>query len=329
TLYDAGTKEFSDRVYSFLAALEQNGELPVRYEGTYRISTPDRRMLAITEMKRFRETWGGKRLQFNTIKLFMDGVHENRSGALLEPYADDPDYVSDTTLSVDELRDYLVELHKERFDLHVHVIGDLATKSVLDALEAAKADVGESFYPRVSVAHLQNIDPGDWSRFAELGVSANFTPWWHGFDDPDPVGAGLGAERDGDTYRARALFDMGANVTFSSDDWRLNMLSPFLGMQVGHTRQYPREWLTEDQDRDAFRGPDSEKLPLPFLVKGYTINGAWQLRMEDRIGSIEVGKSADLVMLGQNLFDADPYTLHTMKPDAVILEGGLVQGSLD
>ncbi len=329
TLYDAGTKEFSDRVYGFLAGLEEKGELPVRYEGTYRISTPDRRKLAISEMKRFRETYGGERLQFNTIKLFMDGVHENRSGALLEPYADDPNYVSDTTLSVEELRDFLIELHNERFDLHVHVIGDLATKSVLDAVEAAKVEVGEDFYPRVSVAHLQNIDPGDWSRFAELGVSANFTPWWHGFDDPDPVGAGLGAERDGDTYRARALFDMGANVTFSSDDWTLNVLSPFLGMQVGHTRQFPREWLTKEQDREAYRGPESEKLPLPLLIKGYTINGARQLRMEDHVGSIEVGKLADLVVLEQNLFEADPYDLHTVKPIAVIMEGELVQGSLN
>ncbi len=320
-LYDAGTKEFSDRVYEYLSSLDRAGELPLRYEGTYRISTPDRVAVAIPEMKRFRELYGGERLKFNTVKLFMDGVHENRSGALLEPYVDDPTFVSDTTLSVDELKNFLIELHNERFDLHVHVIGDLATKRVLDAVELAKAEVGPGFYPRVSLGHLQNVDPGDFERFGPLGVSANFTPWWHGVDVPDPVGRGLGEARDNDTYRARAIADAGGNVTFSSDDWTLDVLSPFLGMQVGHTRQYPREWLTPEEDPDAFRLPASEKLPIELLVKGYTLNGAYQLRLEDEIGSITVGKAADLVILGDDIFDMDPYEIHKVKPDAVIIDG--------
>ena len=328
-LYDAGTKEFSDRVFEFLSELERAGELPLRYEGTYRISIPQNVRLAIPEMKRFREAYGGELLQFNTIKLFMDGVHENRSGALLEPYADDPEFVSDTTLSVEELKEFLIELHEEKFDLHVHVIGDLATKRVLDAVELAKAAVGEDFYPRVSVGHLQNVDPGDWARFAELGVSGNFTLWWLGVDDPDPVGQGLGEARDNDTYRVKAIADVGGNVTFSSDDWRLGYLSPFLGMQVGHTRQYPREWLGEWEDPDAFRQPESEKLPIELLVKGYTMNGAYQLRMEDRIGSIETGKAADLVVLPVNLFDADKYSINSIKPDAVLMAGVVMQGSLN
>jgi predicted amidohydrolase YtcJ len=172
-LYDAGTKGFADRVYAFLSKLDKAGELPLRYEASYRISIPANARLAIPEMKRYRETYGGERLRFNTVKLFMDGIHENRASAMLETYADDPDYVSDTTLSVDELKNFLLELHEEKFDLHVHVIGDLATKRVLDAVELAKAEVGDDFYPRVSLGHLQTVDPGDWPRFRELGVSAN------------------------------------------------------------------------------------------------------------------------------------------------------------
>jgi len=328
-LYDAGTKVFSDRVYAFLSKLDRAGELPLRYEGTYRISIPQNVKLAIPEMKRFRESYGGERLKFNTIKLFMDGIHEDRSGALLEPYADDPDYVSDTILSVDELKDFLLELHDEKFDLHVHVIGDLATKRVLDAVELAKREVGEDFYPRVTLAHLQTVDPRDWPRFRDLGVSANFTPWWHGFDDPDPVGRGLGEVRDSNAFRTRPIIDAGGNVTFSSDTWTLKYLSPFLGIQVGHTRQYPREWLTPKQDPEAIRQPESEKLPIELLIRGYTLNGAYQLRMEDRIGSIETGKAADLVILKENLFETDSYAIHRIKPDAVVMAGELMQGNLD
>jgi predicted amidohydrolase YtcJ len=328
-LYDAGTKVFSDRVYAFLSKLDKAGELPLRYEGTYRISIPQNAKLAIPEMKRFREAYGGERLKFNTVKLFMDGIHENRSGALLEPYADNPDHVSDTTLSIEELKDFLLELHEEQFDLHVHVIGDLATKRVLDALELAKTEVGEDFYPRVSLGHLQTVDPGDWPRFRELGVSANFTPWWHGFDDPEPIGRGLGEVRDNNTFLARPIADAGGNVTFSSDTWTLKNLSPFLGIQNGHTRQYPREWLTPEQDPEAIRQPESEKLPIELLIRGYTKNGAYQLRMEDSLGSIETGKAADLVILKENLFETDPYAIHQIRPDAVVMEGALMQGNLD
>lgn len=328
TLYDAGNKHGNDAIYGFFADLERSGELPLRIEGTYRISTPDRLELAISEMKRFREAYAGERLRFNAIKLFMDGVHENRSGAQLEPYADDPGYRSDTTLTVGQLRDYLLRLHEEQFDLHVHTIGDLAVKRVLDAVELAQAEVGETFYPRVTLAHLQNVDPGDWPRFAELGVSANFTPWWLGADQPDPVAAGLGPQLANDTYRVRALMEAGGNVTFSSDDWRLGYLSPFLGMQVGHSRQYPREWLDGDDDPDLIREPASDKLPLEMLLTGYTINGAYQLRMEERIGSIEPGKSADFVILEADFFESDPYEIHATKPRAVVMEGKVVQGSL-
>jgi len=113
------------------------------------------------------------------------------------------------------------------------------------------------------------------------------------------------------------------------DDWTLRVLSPFLGMEVGHTRQYPREWLGENDDPDIIREPASEKLSIELLIKGYTINGAYQLRMEDRIGSIEAGKLADFVVLGEDLFETDPYAIHKIKPDAVVMEGAVIQGALD
>ena len=105
-------------------------------------------------------------------------------------------------------------------------------------------------------------------------------------------------------------------------------MSPFLGMKVGHTRQYPREWLTPDADPNAFRQPAAEKLPLQDMLKGYTINGTYQLRMEDRIGTIQTGKAADFVVLAENLFDVDPYSLYTIKPEVVVMEGAVIQGDL-
>ena len=329
SLYDGGNLDYSDAVYQLLYDLEEAGELPIRYEGTYMVSVPARRAHAVAEMRRFREANGGERLQFNTIKLFMDGIHENRSSAMFEPFTDDLDYESNTTLTVEELHDWLIELHEAQFDLHIHAIGDFAVNVVLEGVEMARATVGDDFYPRVTMAHLQNIHPGDRERFAELGVSANFTAWWHGIDSPDPALAGLGPERSHQSYPVRPLYDSGANVTFSSDDWRLDVLSPFLGIQVGHTRQYPDIMLSGDQDPEAFKGPTSEKLPLEYMIRGFTINGAYQLRMEDRIGSIESGKSADFVVLPENLFEVNPKAIYTLMPDAVIMEGELIQGQME
>jgi len=329
-IYDAGNFGFEDQVYSFLAKLDKEGRLPVRYEGTYQIYTPDRIHEAIPEMKRYRKEYAGERLKFNTVKLFMDGINEDRSGGMLKPYMDDASYVATTMLSAEELRDFLMELNAEQMDLHVHTIGDLAVRTVLDAVEVAQAIAKDDFYPRVTIAHLELIDPSDLPRIKELGVICNFTPWWLGVNHDDVVEVSLGEERYANTYKPKSLFDMGATVTFSSDTWSAGdllstYLSPYLGMQVGHTRQYPKEWWeTED---DGIRSPCNERLSLEQLIEGYTRNGAYQLRMEDAIGSIEEGKLADLVVLEKNLFEVNRYEIWKVKPSTVMMEGKIIHGS--
>jgi predicted amidohydrolase YtcJ len=330
TLYDAGNFGFEDLVYSFMAGLEKEGKLPVRYEGTYQVFTPDRRHLAVSEMKRFRREYGGDRLQFNTVKLFMDGINQNRSSGLLEPHADDPAYVGDTMLTVEELRDFLLELSRERFDIHIHTMGDLAVRRVLDAVEKAKDIAEGNFYPRVTIAHLGLIDSADVPRIIELGVICNYTPWWFTTDQNDPLKNWLGDDRYGNMYSPRTLFDLGIEVTFSSDEWwggelLPTYLNPYFGMQVGNTRQYPSEWRQEDEE---IRPPKNEQLSIEQMIVGYTQNGAYQMRMENEIGSIETGKLADLVVLNDNLFDIDRDKIWKVQPAAVLMEGEVIQGAL-
>ena len=330
TLYDAGNFGFEDRVYGFMAGLEKEGKLPVRYEATYQIFTPERAQFAVAEMKRYRKDYGGERLQFKTVKLFMDGINQNRSSALLEPHADDPAYVGDTMLTVEELRDFLLELSREKLDIHIHTMGDLAVRRVLDAVEKAKDIAKDNFYPRVTIAHLGLIDSTDLPRIKELGVICNYTPWWFTTDQNDPLKIWLGDDRYANMYRAKSLFDLGIDVTFSSDEWwggelLPTYLNPYFGMQVGHTRQFPSEWREEDEE---IRPPENEQLSIEQLIAGYTQNGAYQLRMENQIGSIETGKLADLVVLNDNLFDIDRDKIWKVKPAAVLMEGELIQGAL-
>jgi len=331
SLYDAGNFGFEDQIYGFMANLEREGRLPVRYEGTYQIFSPDRVQFAVPEMKRYRREYGGERLQFKTIKLFMDGVNQNRAGAMLEPYADDPAYVGKTMLTAEELRDFLLELNQEKFDIHIHTMSDLAVRIVLDAAEAAKEIASDDFYPRITIAHLQLIDAADLPRIKELGVIANFTPWWFAGAPDDPLKVSFGEDRYGKMYQAKSLFESGATVTFSSDEWwggelLWSYLDPFFGIQIGHTRQYPKEWREEGDDE--VHPPENERLSIEQMIAGYTLNGAYQMRMEEDIGSIERGKLADLVVLDDNVFDVDSDEIWKIDRAAVLMEGKVIQGEL-
>ena len=329
SLFDAGNKGFGDLVYGVVSELEEEGRLPVRYYGTYQIFTPERAKTAVSEVLRYREEYGSDLLQFKSVKLFMDGITANQSAAFLQPYSSG---VGGTTmLSADELRDLLLELHGAKLDLMVHSIGDMSVRTVLDAVEAAHAMTEGEFYPRVTVAHLVLIDPSDMDRIEELNVIANFTPWWMGVENSDVARNLLGEARYEKTYQTRTVFDSGAVVSFSSDEWwggdmLATYISPWLGMQVGHTRQYPREWW-ESED-DGVRGPVDERLSLEQLLEGYSKNGAYQLRREYDLGSIEAGKLADLVVLDNNVFEVDPYEIWQTRPSAVVMEGKVVQGTL-
>ena len=329
SFFDAGNKGFGDHVYSVVAQLEKEGKLPLRYYGTYQIFTPERAKTAISEVKRYRREYGGELLQFNSVKVFMDGISANQSASYLEPYKGSG-IATEPLLSVNELRDLLLQLHEEKLDLMVHSIGDRATRTVLDAVEAAQSAVAGEFYPRVTIAHLVLIDPVDLPRIEELGLVANFSPWWFGVETSDVVEDLLGEERYSQMYRARSVVESGATVTFSSDEWwggdmLPTYISPYLGMQTGHTRQYPKEWW--ETDDDGIRPPASERLSLEQLVEGYTRNGAYQLRLEDKLGTIEEGKLADFLVLDENLFEVDAYEIWNLQPSAVVMEGKLVQGS--
>jgi predicted amidohydrolase YtcJ len=115
-------------------------------------------------------------------------------------------------------------------------------------------------------------------------------------------------------------------VTYSSDETTiagLSRTSPFFGMQIGRNRQ--EVGAAPDSEIAA---PIEERLEVADMVVGYTKSGAYQFRSEDDLGTIEVGKLADLVVLNKNLFEVDRYEVHTVAPTAVILAGELVQGSL-
>ncbi len=327
TLLDAGNFNYHDLTYSLVAELEAAGRLPVRYEASYHIILPDQVPGAIDELQRLRRAYGGERLTFNTIKIHFDGTDELRTGAVLEPFSDDPGNRGTTLLDTEEMSDFIVRLHEARIDLHLHIMADRGVRIALDAVEEAQRSIDGDLYPRVTICHLDIIDTADYPRFKQLGVIANYTPQWHGLGDRLPLTATTLGDRFERMLLVQPLLDDGAVVTFSSDVTSLRGMeraNPYLGMQIGHNRQYH-----EQGDAAPIRLPMTERLDLEDLIKGYTSSGAYQLRMEDQLGSIEVGKLADLVVLDRNVFEVDRYEIHTVRPEAVFMEGEIISGSSD
>ncbi len=322
TLFDAGNSGMEDLVYSAIAQIEKEEGLPVRVEGSYHIVLPHQIDDSVSELKRLRTQYSGENLNFNTIKIHFDGVQfDINTGAMLEPYDHDANEKGQVIFSEERLEEFMLELHKEKIDLHLHTWGDRATRIALNAYEKAQLKIGGKLDSRLTLTHLIHVDEADKARFKELGVIANYTMHWfnmgENLQDHDLLG-----DRADKVMPVKSLIKQGARVTFGSDELFIlgyKNFSPFTNMQAGMNRQ----GITGGKEAQFFQ-PESEKLEIEDLLQGYTINGAYQLRMDNKLGSIVVGKEADLVVMKDNVFDMDKYDLHDAKVEMTMLKGDII-----
>lgn len=242
-------------------------------------------------------------LKFNQAKLYVDGILEQRTGAVLQPYLQGPgiDHGFDhgfLYFQTPVLNDYARALSEIGFKLHFHVTGDRGARLALDAIDRADRKAGPH-----RLTHLYLLDPADYARFRETGTVADFQLAPSSLD-PDYIAfisKFIGARAD-QMMPAASLEKDGATVVMSSD-FDADELSPLVKIQAALER--PREGA-----------PD-----VHTAVTWMTANPARLLNQEDRTGTLEVGKYADLVVLDRDIFDISINEIGETNVKATLLQG--------
>lgn len=254
-----------------------------------------------------------------TAKLMVDGVPENRTAAMLEPYScgcDGDDGRGLLYLGRDVLDALVSGLDGADFDMHMHVIGDRAVRHGLDALQAARLSSG-ALRGRHHMAHLQVIDPADVPRLAELGVTANVQAIWACNDAQmlsltSPV---LGATRTGFQYPFASLARAGTGLAMGSD-WPVSSPDPWQAIHVAVSRRPPGDTAIEPLVA-------SEAIDLESALAAYTSGSALLMR-QDGVGLLRPGALADLVVVDRDPFAGNVEELHLVRTDMTMVGGRMV-----
>jgi predicted amidohydrolase YtcJ len=287
----------------------------------------DRGPEQIDELMERRDSGSFGRFRARTVKIMQDGVCENFTAAVLDPYlgADgrptDDHGISFVDPSV--LNEAVTRLDTEGFQVHVHAIGERAVREALDAFEAARAANGPSA-GRHHIAHIQVIHPDDLPRFHQLDVIANAQPLWaaHEPQMDELTIPFLGPQRAAWQYPFRDLEAAGATIAFGSD-WPVSSPDPLDLIHVAVNRIEP--------DRDPRRTepflPD-QRLSLGTALAAATVGGAYVNHLDQETGTIEIGRAADLVVLDRNLFTVPPERIAETEVLLTVVDGEVVHDRL-
>jgi predicted amidohydrolase YtcJ len=243
-----------------------------------------------------------------TVKIMLDGVAENFTAAMLEPYEDGCgcQTENDGLDFVDPvgLREYVTRLDAAGFQVHFHALGDRAVRNALDALEATREANGTTD-GRHHLAHLQVVHPDDIPRFAQLGATANIQALWaaHEAQMDELTIPFLGERRAGWQYPFGALQRAGAALAAGSD-WPVSSADPLAGIHVAVNRRVPGRDDAEPLDA-------AQALSLASALTAYTAGSARVNHHDDTTGHLAEGFSADLAVL-----DRDPFA----GPESAISE---------
>jgi predicted amidohydrolase YtcJ len=256
---------------------------------------------------------GGGMLTIRAVKLYADGALGSRGAALLEPYSDDPGNSGLLVTPPSEILEAARFALAHGFQVGTHAIGDRANRVVLDAYETALRENPAVRDPRFRIEHAQILDAADIPRFGRLGVLAAMQGIHCPSDRPwAPQRLGEARVKEG-AYAWRKLLDAGARI-LNGTDAPVEDVSPIQNFHATVTRQ--------DASGQPPGGFDpEEKLTRPEALRTMTLDPAYGSFAEKQMGSIEVGKLADLVVLSQDILSVPDDALMKTEVLATIVDG--------
>jgi hypothetical protein len=295
--------------------LDEAGELTLRLKATAKVFPHETVTEALARVEALRREFRSEMIGVHSAKFFLDGVIENRTAAMIEDYSDAAGGNAPIMFDEDLLEQLFIAFDAARFQLHVHVIGDRATRVALDKIE--KARLANGAWPSLhQLAHVQLIDPADIPRLRRLGVVCNMQPLWARCEPSVTEMAVplIGEARARYMYPWRSIVRSGAPYAVSSD-WSVSTLNPFPIMQTAVTRQP----VGAAPDFPIFQ--EQERLTVPDVVEGYTTRAAAAAWRSEDTGSLSAGKYADLIVLDRDIFAISPYEIGGTEVDLTLLGG--------
>lgn len=306
--------------------LESKNKLTLRIQGSWdfntRYVTTTLEEQAKTFMARDKRGENSPLINVDGVKIYMDGVPNDSEGGapMIDAYATAPTF---GTPSIDEstFTTWMLRFDKEGMKVMAHATGSLSTRHFLNALEAVRRANGKG--PRHHMAHSMLVYPDDLPRlsFNRSNVITEVSPFntWC----PDPHGtdhwqAIIGRDLFDQTMTPlKSMYDNGAVVTYGSDWDNVPEPNPWLGLEAMVTRQYPGHPEYGQWNMD-------ERLDIETVIQIFTRNGAMAMERETETGTIEAGKSADFIVINQNLLQIAPEKIHKTKVLKTVLQGKTV-----
>lgn len=303
------------KLYEAANRMDKNGDLEMVFPMTYEIEPWQTDIDAqIDYLASLKQNYGTNHVLPEYLKLFMDGVVETKTGAMLKPYKDGTVYKS--FWSVDRLADITKKCNEKGLTVHVHTMGDAAIKEVTDAY--INGGDGEH---RNCLVHLRNVDRDDFKRFADNNIACSAGITWHvsGGAADEFMADFLEDEYIKHAYPIKSFFDAGVKVS-SHSDFPANIpcpQDPFGIMEIAVTGQ-----ILNPETGEMFPVYDKDELvTIEQAFSALTINGAWQLGLENERGSIKVGKYADFVLADQDVFTCETTEIGKTKVVSTWFEG--------
>ena len=319
--YDAGFFFDDEKFLDSMKALEKEGKLKNRVSLSYCVYLPERAKDAVKKQREYREKYESDLMSLDTIKIFMDGTITEATAGLTRPYINGKSGQGGCLLEQDELYKLFKEANDAGFDVHMHTIGDRTAKLIIDTLKKMEED-GIGLRVKFVIAHLQLMVEEYLPELAKHNIFLNLTPFWVRYSEDAYQSSDLVVLPEGSrSFRYNTYWKTGAPVAFSSDVTVLpsyagdEKLNPFIGMEIGMRR------LEIGEKNEKWVDDPAEKLTLDQMLTGYTINGAKQCSWEKVTGSIEVGKSADMVVLDRDLYEIPAETIHETQPLFTVFRG--------